>query len=164
MQTKSGAAKKWGNYAPKESSRPPACTEVSCSPATSEAWRGAARLLIRRTTLVIIPTNNMATEVFLIPRADFMNERASGRNFNGDWEFAPMLGTPYGMKRRTLRTPMGSFCNPPPWGMLNAVIPILPKSNGPFRSANSLRSAARPADRPNTDPSRSVDPLSPRAD
>jgi quinoprotein glucose dehydrogenase len=83
------------------------------------AWGGAAFDPTHH--LVIIPTNNMATEVFLIPRADFMSERTAGRNFNGDWEFAPMLGTPYGMKRRTLRSPMGSFCNPPPWGMLNAV-------------------------------------------
>jgi quinoprotein glucose dehydrogenase len=83
------------------------------------AWGGAAFDPAHH--LVIIPTNNMATEVFLIPRADFMNERTAGRNFNGDWEFAPMTGTPYGMKRRTLRSPNGSLCNPPPWGMLNAV-------------------------------------------
>jgi len=83
------------------------------------AWGGAAFDPTHH--LVIIPTNNMVTEVFLIPRGDFGNERTAGRNLNGDWEFAPMLGTPYGMKRRTLRSPMGSFCNPPPWGMLNAV-------------------------------------------
>ena len=83
------------------------------------AWGGAAYDPSHH--VLIIPTNNMATEVFLIPRADFGNQREAGRNFNGDWEFAPMTGTPYGMKRRTLRSPMGSFCNPPPWGMLNAV-------------------------------------------
>jgi quinoprotein glucose dehydrogenase len=83
------------------------------------AWGGAA--FDPSHHLLIIPANNMATEVFLIPRADFGNQVQAGRNFNGDWEFAPMTGTPYGMKRRTLRSPMGSFCNPPPWGMLNAV-------------------------------------------
>jgi len=83
------------------------------------AWGGAAFDPAHH--LLIIPANNLPTEVFLIPRADFISERNAGRNLNGDWEFAPMTGTPYGMKRRTLRSPGGSLCNAPPWGTLNAV-------------------------------------------
>lgn len=83
------------------------------------AWGGAA--YDPEHHLAIIPANNLATEVFLIPRAEYANQREEGRNFNGDWEFAPMTGTPYGMKRRTLRAPGGSLCVPPPWGTLNAI-------------------------------------------
>ena len=83
------------------------------------AWGGAAYDPSHH--LLIIPTNNLPTEVFLIPREEYRNEVQAGRNFNGDWEYAPMTGTPYGMKRRMLLSPHGSFCIPPPWGMLNAV-------------------------------------------
>ena len=84
------------------------------------AWSGAAYDPGRR--LLLIPTNNFAAQVRLIPRADFARERASaGRNIIGDWEFAQQRGTPYGMARRFLRSPGGLPCNAPPWGVLNAV-------------------------------------------
>jgi quinoprotein glucose dehydrogenase len=84
------------------------------------AWGGAA--YDRDHHLLIIPANNLATEVRLIPRADFDSERkAAGRDLNGDWEFARQEGTPFGMMRRFLRAPGGSPCSPPPWGTLNAV-------------------------------------------
>ena len=37
------------------------------------------------------------------------------------WEYAPMKGTPYVMRRRALLSPSGLPCNPPPWGTLAAV-------------------------------------------
>ncbi len=83
------------------------------------AWGGAA--FDAANHLLIIPANNLPTEVYLFPRADFGNQVQEGRNLNGDWEFGSMTGTPYGMKRRTLRSPRGSLCNAPPWGTLNAV-------------------------------------------
>lgn len=83
------------------------------------AWGGAA--YDPSNHLLLIPTNNLPTEVFLIPRADFREQQSAGRRLNGDWEFARMTGTPYGMKRRTLRSPGGSLCNAPPWGILNAI-------------------------------------------
>ncbi|MBZ5622906.1 MAG: pyrroloquinoline quinone-dependent dehydrogenase [Acidobacteriia bacterium] len=84
------------------------------------AWGGAA--YDAQNHLLVIPTNNFAAEVRLIPRADFERQREeAGRNLNGDWEFAEQRGTPYGMARRFLRSPGGSPCNPPPWGVLNGV-------------------------------------------
>lgn len=84
------------------------------------AWGGAAYDAAHH--LLIIPTNNLVTELRLIPRANFDSERKSaGRDLNGDWEFAPQQGTPFGMMRRFMRAPGGSPCNPPPWGTLNAV-------------------------------------------
>src|SRR5207253_9742947 len=84
------------------------------------AWSGAAYDETHQ--LLIVPTNNLAAEVRLIPRADFDSERRSaGRSLTGDWEFARQQGTPYGMMRRFLRSPGGSPCSPPPWGTLNAI-------------------------------------------
>lgn len=83
------------------------------------AWGGSAYDPTAR--LLFIPTNNLAAEVHLIPRAELDAERRAGRNLDGDWEFAEQRGTPYGMKRRMLRSPAGLPCVPPPWGVLNAV-------------------------------------------
>ncbi|HKE25494.1 MAG TPA: pyrroloquinoline quinone-dependent dehydrogenase [Bryobacteraceae bacterium] len=84
------------------------------------AWGGAAFDPQHR--LLIVPVNNVAAVVRLIPRADFQRQRAeAGRVLNGDWEFASQAGTPYGMMRRFLRAPGGSLCSPPPWGTLNAI-------------------------------------------
>jgi quinoprotein glucose dehydrogenase len=83
------------------------------------SWSGAAFDAAHH--LLIVPVNNLASQVRLIPRADFDNELQAGRKLNGDWEFAEQAGTPYGMARRFLRSPGGSPCTPPPWGTLNAI-------------------------------------------
>jgi quinoprotein glucose dehydrogenase len=72
--------------------------------------------------LLIVPTNHLAAEVRLIPREDFETLRTSrGRKLDGDWEFAPQRGTPYGMMRRILLSPKRLPCTPPPWGTLLAI-------------------------------------------
>jgi quinoprotein glucose dehydrogenase len=84
------------------------------------AWGGAA--YDPGNHLLLIPVNNLAAEVRLIPRADFARENeANGRDLSGGWEFARQTGTPYGIARRFLRAPGGWPCTPPPWGTLNAV-------------------------------------------
>ncbi len=72
--------------------------------------------------LLILPTNHLAAEVRLIPRAGYEGLRSSrGRKIDGDWEFAPQRGTPYGMMRRFLLSPKRLPCTPPPWGTLVAI-------------------------------------------
>ncbi len=72
--------------------------------------------------LLVLPANNLAAEVRLIPRADFESMRNSrDRKLNGDWEFAPQRGTPYGMMRRLLFSPKRLPCNAPPWSTLTAI-------------------------------------------
>ncbi len=73
--------------------------------------------------LLILPTNRLATEVRLIPRADFQDVRTSQRQrrIDGDWEIAPQRGAPYGMMRRFLLSPKRVPCTPPPWGTLVAI-------------------------------------------
>jgi quinoprotein glucose dehydrogenase len=84
------------------------------------AWGGAA--YDPDDDLLIIPTNRLVAQVRLIPRAGFEKERSAGRSLGGDWEFAPQLGTPYGMARRFLLSPGHHLpCNRPPWGTLTAV-------------------------------------------
>jgi quinoprotein glucose dehydrogenase len=83
------------------------------------AWGGAAYDPAHR--LLIIPVNNFPAEVRLIPRTNFHEERERGRKLGGDWEFAPQLGTPFGIARRFLRGPKGLPCTAPPWGMLTAI-------------------------------------------
>ena len=83
------------------------------------AWGGAA--FDPDQHLLFIPTNNLAAEVHLIPRAQFDGESRADRNLEGGWEFAEQRGTPYGMKRRLLRSPSGFPCTPPPWGSLHAI-------------------------------------------
>lgn len=84
------------------------------------AWGGAAYDGTHH--LLIIPTNNIAAEVRLIPRADYIRAWMQTASKPGnDWEFAPQIGTPYGMARRLLRSPSGLPCNAPPWGVLNGV-------------------------------------------
>jgi quinoprotein glucose dehydrogenase len=72
--------------------------------------------------LLIIPTNHLAAENRLIPRSDYESLRNSrGRKLDGDWEFAPQRGTPYGMMRRFLLSPKRIPCTAPPWGTLVAI-------------------------------------------
>jgi quinoprotein glucose dehydrogenase len=69
-------------------------------------------------SLLIVPTNNIAAIVRLIPREEFEGQRKSDRL---GLEFAPQSGTPYGMARQILLSPAGTPCNAPPWGMLTAI-------------------------------------------
>lgn len=72
--------------------------------------------------LLILPTNNLAAEIRLIARNEFNDLRSSrSRKLDGDWEFAPQRGTPYGMMRRILLSPKRIPCTPPPWGSLVAI-------------------------------------------
>ncbi len=83
------------------------------------AWGGMAH--DRVNDLVVMPVNNLAAEVHLVPRADVDAERKAGR-LSGDFELAPQRGTPYAMVRRLLLGPKTLLpCTPPPWGTLTAI-------------------------------------------
>jgi quinoprotein glucose dehydrogenase len=85
-------------------------------------WGGVAFDSVRQ--VVILPVNRIAAVAQLLPRALFDSLQAGaqrGERLNGDWEYAPMQGTPYGMRRRILRAPSGLPCSPPPFGTLVAI-------------------------------------------
>lgn len=66
--------------------------------------------------IVVIPVNRLAALVQLIPR-----ERHDPSRNEAGWEYAPMRGTPYVMRRRILLSPLGLPCTPPPFGTLVAI-------------------------------------------
>ena len=83
------------------------------------AWGGIAH--DRANNILVMPVNNLAAEVRLIPRANVEGERNAGR-LGGDFELAPQRGTPYALVRRLLLAPKALLpCTPPPWGTLAAV-------------------------------------------
>ena len=67
--------------------------------------------------LVVLNTTRVAHVVTLIPRADF----DAFRSAHPGQDVSPMLGTPFGMLREVLLSPLGIPCNAPPWGTLLAV-------------------------------------------
>ena len=72
--------------------------------------------------ILVLPQNHLASEVKLIPRADYGEISSSrDRKLDGDWELAPQKGTPYGMMRRLLVSPKFLPCTPPPWSTLIAL-------------------------------------------
>ena len=66
---------------------------------------------------LLVNTNRVMHVVTLIP-ADEVEE---AQRAQPDVEISAQTGTPYGMKRELLLSPIGVPCNPPPWGVLTAV-------------------------------------------
>jgi quinoprotein glucose dehydrogenase len=67
--------------------------------------------------LAIVNVMDVPWVVQLVPREDYARERDA----NPGVEFGPQDGTPYGVRRQMLLSPLGVPCNPPPWGSLVAV-------------------------------------------
>src|SRR5688572_21203807 len=83
------------------------------------AWGGMAH--DRVNDLLVMPVNNMAAEVRIIPRDAIEEQRNAGR-LDGDFELHVQRGTPYAMVRRLLIAPKTLLpCTPPPWGTLTAL-------------------------------------------
>jgi quinoprotein glucose dehydrogenase len=81
-------------------------------------WGGVAFDPVRQ--LAIVPVNTIAAVVQLFPR-DTYRAIVDTLHDDGGWEYAPMRGTPYGMRRKLLLSPAGVPCTPPPFGALVAV-------------------------------------------
>lgn len=82
-------------------------------------WGGMAYDPTRN--LLLAANNRLATVVRLIPREEFGKARKQGADNRLKGEFGSQDGTPYGMYREVLMSPMGIPCNAPPWGALSAV-------------------------------------------
>jgi len=67
--------------------------------------------------LLLVNTSRIPHIVTLIPR----NEYDAVKTANPDVEFAPQMGTPFGMRREVLLSPFGIPCNLPPWGTLATI-------------------------------------------
>jgi quinoprotein glucose dehydrogenase len=80
-------------------------------------WGGLAFNPLSQT--LVANAMELPVAVALIPRKDFEVQRNSGQ-YEG-WEFARQTGTPYGMRRTVMLSPLGVPCTSPPWGTLTAI-------------------------------------------
>ena len=80
-------------------------------------WGGGAWDPQRR--ILVANVMDIPMVVALVPRNELDAQYESGE-FE-DWEFAWQRGTPYGMRRTLLKSPLGAPCTPPPWGKLVAL-------------------------------------------
>jgi quinoprotein glucose dehydrogenase len=78
----------------------------------SGAWDPSSQTLVTN-------VNDLPMQVQLLPRAEYMRQLMTGRE--KAWEYTAMRGTPYGMRRRALMSPLGAPCVAPPWGRLVAI-------------------------------------------
>jgi quinoprotein glucose dehydrogenase len=65
-------------------------------------------------SLLFVNTNNLPARMRLVPRDKVKSD-------NGDGEYGPQTGSPYGMLRRFLQSPSNLPCSAPPWGTLTAL-------------------------------------------
>ena len=79
-------------------------------------WGSAA--IDPRRRVAILNATNLAFSIQLIPRDEFERDRAAGGAMR---EYAPQAGTPYGMVRGPIVSPLFLPCTPPPWGVVGAV-------------------------------------------
>jgi quinoprotein glucose dehydrogenase len=84
-------------------------------------WGGVAIDPVRQ--LAVVPVNRHASMMQLIPREEYDAEtfREEDERMGMDYEYNPMRGTPYVMRRQSLKSPFGLPCTPPPFGTLVAV-------------------------------------------
>ncbi len=80
-------------------------------------WGGLAFDPARQ--IAVVNPNNIPHVVQLIPRQEFEPLRASGDYPKS--QFTRQSGTPYGMRRQRLLSPLGAPCVAPPWGTIAAV-------------------------------------------
>jgi quinoprotein glucose dehydrogenase len=69
--------------------------------------------------LILAAVNHVPMVATLVPREQLKPMRDSANYPNS--EFAQQTGTPYGMRREMLASPLGLPCTAPPWGSLAAV-------------------------------------------
>ncbi|MBI1353308.1 MAG: PQQ-binding-like beta-propeller repeat protein [Acidobacteria bacterium] len=67
--------------------------------------------------LLFVNTSNVPHVVQLIPR----DQMDAVRKQHPDREISAQTGTPYGMMRYALLSPLGVPCNPTPWGQIHAI-------------------------------------------
>ena len=85
-------------------------------------WGGVS--FDRSRGLIVLNQTNVPAIVQLIPReeAQRLNRKSvTGGYIEDGWEYAPMKGTPYVMRRKALLSPWHMPCAAPPWGTLAAV-------------------------------------------
>ncbi len=68
--------------------------------------------------LLVVNMSNAASALYLHPNAE---DREHVESLSHSAEFAPMEGTPFGMSRELIVSPLGLPCTPPPWGIIAGI-------------------------------------------
>ena len=100
---------------------PPSVTGIVAFPGNLGGMNWSGGAFDPKGQLFVTNVNNLAMEVHLIPREQYLphEQAAEEGRFRGD--VSPQHGTPYGMSRQAVVSPQGFPCVPPPWGELVAV-------------------------------------------
>jgi quinoprotein glucose dehydrogenase len=108
-----------GQYRSEGIFTPPSLAGTILSPSFAGGVNWGSLAFDSERQLVIAPVNNVPMVVTLVPR-DRLKEMHDS-NLYPDSDFARQTGTPYGIRREMLASPLGLPCTPPPWGTLAAV-------------------------------------------
>ena len=100
---------------------PPSVTGIVALPGKLGGMNWSGGAFDPKGQLFVTNVNNLAMEVHLIPREQYLphEQAAEEGRFRGD--VSPQHGTPYGMSRQAVVSPHGFPCVSPPWGELVAV-------------------------------------------
>jgi quinoprotein glucose dehydrogenase len=100
---------------------PPGVQGIAAMPGNLGGMNWSSGAFDPQRQLFVTNINNLAMEVHLIPRDQYLPHElaAEAGQFRGD--VSPQHGTPHGMSRQAIMSPQGLPCLPPPWGELVAV-------------------------------------------
>ena len=98
---------------------PPSLQGTIMMPAYAGGFNWGGIAFDPNSQVVVVNTIEMPNVVQLIKRDGFMAQARSGEY--PESEFARQTGTPYGMRRQLIMSPLGIPCSQPPWGRLAAV-------------------------------------------
>ena len=108
-----------GHYRSEGMFTPPGIAGTILSPSYAGGVNWGSLAFDSERQLVIAPVNNVPMVVTLVPRDRLKAMHDS--SLYPDSEFARQAGTPYGMRREMLASPLGLPCTAPPWGTLAAI-------------------------------------------
>ena len=100
---------------------PPSVQGIAAFPGNLGGMNWSSGAFDPKRQLFVTNINNLAMEVHLIPREQYKPVENAARQGALRAEVSPQHGTPYGMSREVIHSPLGLPCNPPPWGELVAV-------------------------------------------
>ena len=100
---------------------PPSVQGIAAMPGNLGGMNWSSAAFDPQRQLLVTNVNNLAMEVHLIPRDQYLphEHAAEAGKFRGD--VSPQHGTPYGISRQAILSPQSLPCLPPPWGELVAV-------------------------------------------
>jgi quinoprotein glucose dehydrogenase len=100
---------------------PPSVAGIIAFPGNLGGMNWSSGAFDQARQIFVTNINNLPMEVHLIPRDQFMQVEIAAQQGTLRAEVSPQHGTPYGLSREVLHSPLGLPCNPPPWGELVAV-------------------------------------------